>query len=72
MSRLKSAKQIIEILRVHVESIRFGKGHYVCTLKTGKKIAISSSPSDGYFNRQVYRQFRQAGIDIPELKNIHA
>ncbi len=62
-------KDLIAIIEPYCDRIRQNK-HFVCYPKDLKRtIVISSSPSyKRNRHRQVYREFRRAGIIIKELE----
>lgn len=68
---MKVGKKIINTVEPYCNEIRFNGKHYICYLKDGKSvITVSSTPRGNFFIRQIYNDFRRAGVEVRELLGV--
>jgi len=67
----KPVWSVIRAVTPYCSKIRMHKKHYVCyPVKGDKIITISASSSDRNYYKNVYKDFKKCGLDIPDiLKN---
>lgn len=64
----KPIREILRAVRPYCKDIRIGNNHYVCRpIKGDRVIVISASPSCGHYYKNVYKDFKKCGLDIPEI-----
>lgn len=68
---MKVCEKIIKVVSPYCKEVRHTGGHYVCYLNDNKHIVtVSATPRGQYFARQIFNDFRRAGVEISEILKV--